>query len=121
VIAFNPAPHPLAQNALVIAEELAAVHTAEQYLADFSDWWPYLPAKLQPSVIREALWCLTICWLANPLQTEIRLSAVAQAASLPRSELHEQVKRRAETCRNYRRIWKRNRKAVEQEALGWML
>jgi hypothetical protein len=111
----------LASNPLVIAEEAASVHDAEQYLADFSDVWALLPPDLQPSALRNALWSVTIVWLANPLHAEIRLAAVARAASLPKSELRQQIKHRAEICTNYRQLWKRNRVAVEKEALQWML
>jgi hypothetical protein len=113
--------HALASNPLIIADEAASVHEAEQYLADFSDVWTLLPPDLQPSALRDAFWSLTIVWLSNPLQAEIRLSAVARAVSLPKSELRQQIKHRAEICTNYRQLWKRNRAAVEKEALQWML
>jgi hypothetical protein len=97
--------HPLLSNLLVIAEESESVHAAEQYLADFSDVWTLLPPDLQSSALRRALWSLTIVWLSNPLHAEIRLSAVARAASLPKSELRRQIKERAEFCTRFRELY----------------
>lgn len=112
--------HPLASNPLVIAEEAASVHEAEQYLADFSDVWTLLPSELQPAALRDAIWNLTIAWLSNPLQAEIRLQAVAQAASLPKSELRRQIKERAEFCRRYPDLYRLDPKATT-EALCRMI
>jgi hypothetical protein len=115
------AAHLLTSNPLFVAEEARAVHDAETYLSRFSEWWAFLPAELQPSALRNAVWSLTILQLSFPPQAEIRLDTVSAAAGIPKTELREQVKRRAEICTNYRALWKRNRAAVEEEALRWML
>lgn len=112
--------HPLASNLLVIAEEAASVRDAENFLSDFSEVWALLPAELQPCALRNALWSLTVAWLANPLQAEIRLLSVAQAASLPKNELRKQVKERAEFCTRYGEIYDREPQATT-EALCRMI
>ena len=103
-----------ANNPLVIAEEAASVHEAERYLADFSDVWLLLPSDLQPAALRDALWSLTIAWLSNPLQAEIRLQSVAQAASLPKSELRRQIKERAEFCTRYPELNQTDQRATTE-------
>jgi hypothetical protein len=99
---------------LVIAEEAASVHACENYLSDFSDVWSLLPSELQPAALRQALWSLTITWLSNPLQVEIRLCSVARAASLPKQELRRQIKERVEFCSRYGELYQHDPKGTTE-------
>lgn len=92
----------------------AAVQDAGQFLADFADVFHLLPSRLQPAAVRDAVGCLVVCWLANPLLAELRLDVVAAAAGLPKPELRRQVRERAEFHTRFTELHQRDPKRTEE-------
>ena len=73
-----------------------AVRAAERQLAYLQDWWSYLPETAKPAVLRAAVWNLTLCWVDNRLQAELRLKTVSDCMGVPVEELRALVGNRAE-------------------------
>lgn len=76
-------------------DSLEAVRHAKAFLSHMAGLWPKLPEEHKPSVLNSALWNLTLCWLDNPLQAEIRLKMVAEAMDIPKDSLRGVVAHRA--------------------------
>jgi hypothetical protein len=116
-----PPPANSIYNTVIRAEELRAVEDAEELLTGFSALWPVLPVELQPSIIRQVKWALTIAGLNDPLQLEIRLAAVAKAAGLPKQELRRQIFERVEFCQRYWELHERNPREIEEVGCNLIL
>ena len=101
------------QEMQTLIDRQRAVREAEEFLADFVQTWAVIEPELQPAAVRQAVWSLTICELHDPLQSEIRLGAVAGAAGLPKPELRRQVRERAEFFRRFNELHDRQPKAAE--------
>jgi len=76
-------------------EARESVRAAQWQLSLFEYWWRYLKEESKPSVLRQAMWSLTLCYLDNQAQAELRLKSVADCAGISVLTLTTEVKVRA--------------------------
>lgn len=64
-------------------------------LSNLPALWPHLDEAEKPSVLRQSLWNLTLCWLNNQVQAELRLKPVAHCMGVSVQTLELEVSNRA--------------------------
>ena len=102
-------------------EESAAIRAAESFLIDFCgvDFAAFEWA-LRPAAIRAAQGHLLVVYLGNPLIADAFIDAVADAASLTKSVLRQQLRDRTEFLNHLPAILATNRTGALREIESWL-